>query len=246
METLSNAKPKPQRQSSRLLDAWQGLLAFFFGIQVLGTALGYEKELGAPEAPILLFWSAIGAGLLITAAHVPAIFRRWPKGSGKAVYLATLFYLLLWMFTLSEIQTAWEKTPQGAAEAKEAQVAAESARKAQVVADASRRETEALLKEAQDLQDQLQEKVDSLERCFTTFGHRLPALEKTVRESLHNPGSFEHVETVAIVPDQEGNDVAMTFRAENAFGAIRTVVIKAAVVPESCEIVSIQDEPAEL
>jgi hypothetical protein len=51
--------------------------------------------------------------------------------------------------------------------------------------------------------------------------------------------------TAAIVPDSDSNNVAMAFRAENGFGALRTFAVKASVYPEGCEIALI-GEPERL
>lgn len=80
-----------------------------------------------------------------------------------------------------------------------------------------------------------------LKICISTFGYRLPALEEPFKESLHNPDAYEHVETLATVPDFEGHNVAMRFRGENAMGAIRLGVVTATVDPESCKIVKMGD-----
>lgn len=233
-ETVEGSRSKPRSIRETLLIAWQGLFALILGLFVLTNALS-TRQLSAAGAPVLLFWSMIGAGILLTLAHLPAVFVRLPKGGGKVAYLATGGFFVLWIVTLMQVQTAWQKTPRGAAEAQ----AAEAARQADAADEQHRQATEAALAEAGAAQEQLQEKTKQLESCFTTFGHRLPALEKAVKESLHNPHAFEHVETVAIVPDSERNNVAMTFRAENGFGALRTFVVKASVYPEDCDIAGI-------
>jgi hypothetical protein len=222
-------------------------VALFIGLLVLITFLSIH-QLDAPGAPVLLFWTMVGTGILVGLAHIPFSFHRWGKGGRLAAYVAILGYLVLWTFTLDRVRTAWERTPAGAAEAKQAEAEAaqqKAADDAQAAADRRQQEFQAKLREGQQVVADLQEREDKLERCFTYFGHRLPALETAVKDSLHNPHSFEHVETVAIVPDDHHNDVAMTFRAENGFGALRTAIVKAAVVPETCEIQSIED-PEEL
>jgi hypothetical protein len=170
----------------------------------------------------------------------PAPFLRFPGKAKGAAYLSIFAYLLLFGFMLSELQGAWEKTPQGAAEAQQNEVERQAALKV----ESDRRRIEAQLTEAQRLNQQLTEaqrlnqqladQAGKLEGCFT-------ALKDSVKQSLHNPHAFEHVETVAIEPDLSRNNVAMTFRAENAYGALRTWVIKASIEPDSCDIAAMGD-----
>jgi hypothetical protein len=150
-------------------------------------------------------------------------------------------FVLLGLY-FQAMQPVWEKTPEGAREAAEwaerERLAATERSKQQ--AEAARRESTArALEEAERLGDELEAMRRRLERCFTTFGHRLPALENPVKENLHNPRAFEHVETVLIVPDSARNNVAMTFRAENGFGAVRTATVKAQLIADDCSVQNI-------
>ena len=164
----------------------------------------------------------------------PAPFLRFPGKAKGAAYLSIFAYLLLFGFMLSELQGAWEKTPQGAAEAQQNEVERQAALKV----ESDRRRIEAQLTEAQRLNQQLADQAGKLEGCFT-------ALKDSVKESLHNPHAFEHLETMAVEPDLSRNNVAMTFRAENAYGALRTWVIKASIDPDSCDIAAM-GEPEQL
>ena len=216
----------------RIVEAWQWLVALFILLLLLLLMTNVSK-LAAPGAPVVLFWVAIGTGALLCLAHAPPLFMSLPRNGKNGAYIAGLLYFaLLHPWTLGELDRAWENTPRGAAEAKQQEVE----RQVELAEASSRRSQEAKLQELQGLQEQLTDVSDKLESCFTTFGHRLPDLESSVKQSLHNPHAFEHVETIAIVPDAEKNDVAMTFRAENGFGALRTYVVKASVYPEDCAI----------
>lgn len=228
-----NTPPKEARGFLvRLGVAWQWLVALFF-LLVVVALMTFVPKLTAPGAPVVLFWATIGIGALVVLVHAPPLFMRLPRNGKSGVYIGTLLYFLLTFgLTVGEIQRSWERTPQGAAEAKRQ----EAERKVELAEQNSRRAQEAKLQELQGLQEQLTDTADKLESCFTTFRHRLPALEGAVKDSLHNPHAFEHVETIAIVPDADKNDVAMTFRAENGFGALRTYVVKASVYPEDCAI----------
>lgn len=218
----------------RLATAWQWLVALFFLLLTVALMSSHYK-LTAPAAPVVLFWVTLGIGGLIFLVHVPPLFMQLPRNGKKAVYFGALAYFVVWNVAASDLRVAWERTPQGAAEAKKN----EAEREVKLAEETTRRAQEAKLQELRGLQEQLADTADKLDSCFTTFGHRLPELESSVKDSLHNPHAFEHVETIAIVPDAEKNDVAMTFRAENGFGALRTYVVKASVYPEDCGIAAI-------
>ena len=209
--------------------AWQWLVAAIVGLFTLMLLIS-KHELQAPGAPVVLFWSTLAVGLLIAVAHTPPAFLRYPGKVKGAAYLAVFAYLFLFGFTFSEVDSAWKKTPQGAAEAKQY----EAERQAELKAEGERQRIEAQLSEAQRLQQQIADQASKLEGCF-------PAFQRSVRQSLHNPHAFEHVETVAIEPDLSRNNVAMTFRAENTYGALRTWVVKASIDPDSCDLAAMGD-----
>jgi hypothetical protein len=247
---------KEQRESTSLprrslaesfVIAWQMIVVVFLLLVVGGSLSLNVGRLDVPGAPALLFWCSVTAGVVVILANAPPVFLRFAGVGRGIIYIASLLYLVLWMSATEQVRAAWERTPRGAAEARQAKAAEEAearrqkaADDAEAAADQRQREFQKTLREGQQAVAELQERADQLESCFTYFGHHLPALEKAVKESLQNPHSFEHVETVAIVPDDDHNDVAMTFRAENGFGALRTAVVKASVVPETCEVVSIE------
>lgn len=224
---------------SRLLDAWQLIFVLFSAFIFFIFFFGAPQKLEAPGAPVFLFWATAALAVLILIAHWPPTFRQLPSRWRGGPYIAWVGFFFLMTSVLTKVDDAWEKTPQGAAEVKQAKAAdAEAARTAQIEAQAEAQSQRdgAALKEAERLQEKVQKMADKLEACFTTFGHRLPALETSVKDSLHNPDAFEHVETFAIVTEADGSNVAMKFRAENGFGAIRLGVVKASVDPSSCEI----------
>jgi hypothetical protein len=142
---------------------------------------------------------------------------------------------------LDQMQTAFEATPAGAKQAairhkEEAKAAAEQA---------ERNATKRSLAEMDALGKQLQDYNDKAERCFTSWGHQLPALTDAVKNGLHNPHAFEHVKTVLTVADADSNNVEMTFRAENGFGALRTARVKAQLVADGCVVQNIRDPEIE-
>lgn len=223
------AKPHSKGLMLRVAEAWQWLVALGIGAFALILLVG-KHQLEAPGAPIILFWSTLAVGLLIAVAHTPPAFLRLPRKAKAGAYLSILAYVVLFGFTLAELDAAWVKTPKGAAEAKQDEIERQAALKV----ERDRQRIESQLAEAQRLQHQVADQATKLEGCFTK-------LEKSVQESLHNPHAFEHVETFAIEPDLSGNNVAMRFRAENAVGALRTWIIKASIDPDSCEITTMEE-----
>lgn len=217
----------------RVAELWQWLVVLFLALLVIAL-LSDQSKLAAPGAPVALFWAAIGTGVLVALAQAPPLFMRLPHKGKVGVYVASVAYVLLFGFTLSQVAAAWEKTPQGAAEAKQS----EANRDAVIAEGVRQRSAEDDRQRALSLQAEAKAKAEQLEDCFTAFGHRLPALEKPFKEALHNPDAFEHVETLAIIPDVDGHNVAMKFRAENGLGAIRLGTVKATVDPATCAVVS--------
>lgn len=222
-------------QSVTVPSDWQMLLRWIVvTLILLGFMLpliAQAWKLAVEGAPLILYCTTVAAVALLALLHAPQIFYRLPKPAVAGVYIGLLVGLMLTGYTLERLDLAFEKTPAGAVQAAE--------RVAREKAEAVEREVEAQRQSDLRQIEKTQEAVDKLESCFTMFGHRLPDLEEHLRDTLHNPSSFEHIETISIVPDAEGNTVVMRFRAENGFGALRTAYVKARVVPDTCEIQSI-------
>lgn len=73
--------------------------------------------------------------------------------------------------------------------------------------------------------------------CFSALNGSHPDLVKAVRDTLHDPRSFQHVRTV--LAGQEGSDrraVVMTFRANNLLGGTVETRASAMIFPPSCRI----------
>lgn len=79
---------------------------------------------------------------------------------------------------------------------------------------------------------------DTIESCINWRG-QVPSLVRVVRENLHNPKSFEHVETT--FTGNSSNPVfRMVYRAENGYGALRTDEVRA-IISYDCSVLSLQD-----
>jgi len=71
-----------------------------------------------------------------------------------------------------------------------------------------------------------QQREEQISSAFDPWDGSHIQLKKLVKAGLHNPKAFEHVETVYW---DRGDylTVRMTYRGENAFGAIRTAWVEA-------------------
>lgn len=228
------ARPRSKGFLTRVAEVWQWLMVLFLAAVVLVLLLN-QSRLAAPGGPIALFWTTIGIGGLVVIVHAPPLFMRLPRRGKSGVYVASLAYFFMFAFTLGALQRAWEKTPQGAAEAKQR----EAERDAEIAEGVRQRSAEAKRQQADKSQAEAHARAEQLEGCFSPFRHRLPALEDPFKEALHNPDAFEHVETVAIAPATDGYNVAMKFRAENGLGAIRLGLVRAEIDPSTCDVVRI-------
>ncbi len=78
------------------------------------------------------------------------------------------------------------------------------------------------------------------EKCLSSWDGSHRELVKLVKQNMHNPKSFEHVDTrYGITGDYAG--IVMVYRGTNAFGAIVTNNIKAKVSLEDCSIISVEE-----
>lgn len=236
----------------QVYDVCQIIAAVIVGIMALGM-FAEISELSSPGAPTGLFWTTLAAGLLLPAALFSSVFCRWPGRVLGGLGFTTVGFLLLFNFTMNDLQRAWERTPQGAAEAKAAEqedrleAAADAQReKEQAAAEAQHDREEAQLQQQHQAEQQAKDQQQKLESCFSTFGHHLYDLENTVKDSLNNPHSFEHVETITMPTDADGYNAALTFRAQNGFGAIRTETLRATIDPDTCKPTNIEPEPSSL
>lgn len=194
--------------------------------------LEYRRLPGFPETA---FWLLLAAGFLLVLWHLPKIFFGLSRGWRIAAYVCVIPFLAFWGQVGSQGYAAYHRTPEGAKV--KANQLAEDARLAKD--EAERTESKRILDAAAVTQAKLQDYNDRLEDCFSSFGHRLAALETEVKETLHNPGAFEHIETIALVPDEQGNNVGMRFRAENGFGALRAATVKARIDINDCSVQNI-------
>lgn len=249
-----NSKGRLSGWRYRLFATVQLLLILFIALVELMFLMDAGK-IALPGAPVALYFGGILFGAALIFMHWPRISIRLPKLARILAYPAIIGLCVVAGVWAEKIKPIWAATPEGKQEAVEqaardrakAELAAKNARENAALlaeADALLAATEPLARQAEQMKaaaEKAKQDAAEVERCFTFFGHHLPRLEEEVRESLHNPKSFEHVKTTAIDPNGEGQNVQMVFRAENAFGAIRTTRIYAQIDPSSCSILSVSE-----
>lgn len=201
---------------------------------MISISLGERDKAQLPGANLPLYVAALTLIAASIMALAPPIFWRLPRRAKQGALIMFAAAFGCWAATISDLQSAFERTPAGAQEA----AANAERRKAEAMLAASRARIDGLEAEAAKTEKQLSDYKDKAEGCFS-WGHRLPALESPVKESLENPAAFEHVKTELIVPNSDRNNVMMTFRAQNGFGAIRTVHVTAQLIADDCTVQNI-------
>ncbi|MFV0234176.1 hypothetical protein OBK30_14135 [Empedobacter falsenii] len=103
------------------------------------------------------------------------------------------------------------------------------------------KETIAIEKKALIDKEEHEKKIRNFEEnCLSSWDHSHRGIIKLVKQSMHNPKSFEHVETkYGITDDYAG--IIMVYRGTNMYGAIVTNTIKAKINLDDCSIISIEE-----
>ena len=227
----------PPSHSTNQIIQW---VVFIVATTLALISLAGISYIGVPGVSAPLVYTAIAIAVSTAVIHIPTIMRRLPEGS-RWPYVALLCSPIFTIFVVGNAAATWDRTPAGTEQA--AQRARQAAKDDRTRAwEVAERENAARLLEAADTaQADLEDLNNRLERCFTTVGHRLPALESLVKSSLHNPSAYEHIETIVTVPDNMRNNVVMRFRAENGFGAIRVGQVRAQLLADSCSVQNITE-----
>lgn len=200
-----------------------GLVAFT-ALCSLIVGLKFVRPLLAAGISPAVLWSYFGIAAVTALIFVPPLFAR----AVRAVRIGGAVGILAIIAFSGFLQGEWEaRTPEGQNE-HQREVA-----QAQVEAG-NRIEAERALANATRLQGELDDMVAD-QRALRRCGRALAA---AVRGSLHNPRSFEHVDTEF---GTGSRNARLTFRAENGFGAIRTATVEAKIDPASCDIIAIDD-----
>lgn len=210
---------------------------------VLLMASGNDA-LNAPGAPVASYYAAVGIIALVAALLSPPIFFRLPAIAKVGSYLGILASFVFAGEIIGQVQSAYEATPEGA------RVAAERETVRRAAEEADRRDAQRDLERAaqqaeadadaaleREVAANMAEDEAKLADCLSFFAGDVTDLTERVKERLHNPDSFEHVETTFF--GVTGANTFMTFRAENGFGAIRSNSVSARVDPDTCKVTSL-------
>jgi hypothetical protein len=196
------------------------------------------------------FYVTVFLAALIALLHLPQVFFRLPKWSQWVCYFFALCSLTLALFMMVQLEKAWSQTLPGIAFNFEQDMIAKGYLKDRDKSEQSiesvsgqQEDHEKQQEEAEQALSDLSDYVKKAESCFTTFGHRLPTFESLVKNSMHNPESFSHIETQLITPDANRNNIRMTFRGQNGFGAIRVGSAVGQLIADGCEIGNVSIDP---
>lgn len=225
-----------------------GIITLFFGF-IASHAFKFE----AAGLEIATFLAAIAVAAVVVILLFPLVFFRLPAKAKLASYVLVLPALLALTGTSSPLDEAYKRTPQGMHAAKaEAQAAALEEDRDRKAAEQARRDAEQarLAQARQDEENSVRQNLayiadaqEKVQGCINWRG-QVPSLVRHVRESLHNPRSFEHVHSeMRLQGDNPLTGVpviVMEYRAENGFGAIRTGTVTAQIVPSDCSVRSVE------
>lgn len=202
-------------------------IVFAFCALILTVIVSDIGKRDVPGAPLVELYVAIAVASIVALAHLPPIFTRFPRKVKWGAYAAIVVMFLLFGKYAGDMAAAYDRTPEGA------KVAA--ARAKDEAESAARQDAEKKVAEAKDAAQHEQAAQEKVKGCLS-WGGEISAFSKEVKESLHNPDSFQHVKTEVTDPDYDGRNAQMIFRAENGFGAIRTGRVSAKIT-EDCSVV---------
>lgn len=78
--------------------------------------------------------------------------------------------------------------------------------------------------------------------CLSNWDGSSPSIERELKKRMHDPDSYEHVETL-VTPEHNGlHEYAVTYRASNGFGALRLYKVGGEFRNEGCLVVSMNRE----
>lgn len=220
----------------------QWAVALFLAvIAIISASIAFSRR--AVGLDTTTYFIAIAALAIVSVLLSPPAFFRFPNKARLASYALVIptFVALIWTFSV--VNEAYMRTPKGAQEAK-AQAAAVASRMEgkRLQEEQARREDEqrANSAAAEELARDIAAAPQKVAACINWRG-QIPALTRRVKDSLHNPRSFEHVHTEMGTNPQGVPGVVMQYRAENGFGALRTEAVSALIEPDDCSVLAVQE-----
>lgn len=197
---------------------------------VFATVAFMFQSKGA-DASHLFIASAFVA--VVAIALSPPVLFRLPVKARLAIYALIIPAVVTTTWTSMKVNEAYERSPAGILEAKN-DAAAEALRLQ------NERKEEALranLEMAENYRNNIAASKDKIAACINWRG-QVPALTEYIKTRLHNPRSFEHVQTRAIDLGEKVQ-IVMEYRGENGFGATRAESVAATISPVDCSVVEV-------
>jgi hypothetical protein len=220
----------------------QWAVALFLAlIAITSASIAFNKR--AVGLDTTAHFIAIAALAIVSVLLSPPAFFRLPNKARLASYALVIPAVVGLLWTFSVVNDAYMRTPQGAQEAKEEAAAAASRMQSKrLKEEQARREEEqrADSAAAEELARDVAAAPQEVAACINWRG-QIPALTRRVKDSLHNPHSFEHVHTEMGTNPQGVPGVVMQYRAENGFGALRTEAVSALIEPDDCSVLAVQE-----
>lgn len=204
------------KQSDQLMPVFRQVMVVGITCVFIIYMVHILPKLAAPGASVALFSCAMAVAIGLVVLHLPPVIFRRSRGFQRGAYGVLVAGFLLVMVSINQVSRAYDMTPQGAAEL----AALENEKRIAAAGKAEARQQ------------------SKLEGCMSWSG-RLSVLEADVKSNLHNPDSFQHVATQILGSAPDGDNVEMTFRAQNGFGALRKTWVRARLNPETCELESV-------
>ncbi len=89
-------------------------------------------------------------------------------------------------------------------------------------------------------QKEYEEKVEKFKKdCMNSLDGSHRKLKRLVKKNLHDPKSFEHIETVFGINNDKVK-VVLKYRGKNGFGALVVGSVTAFVSLDNCEVLEIE------
>lgn len=211
------------------------LLAWGISVLLLTGALNSFQDRSFPDVQTAVIVAALAVSAVAVIALCPLVFFRLGRALRLTSYVGLIAAIVLVPMAAAEVRAGYDKTPEGKRMA---------AKRAESDAYWSKVQADRAAMDAQDASDEAEAdrialRSGELAHCATEPNGGIPALQRAVSTSMHNPASFSHDKTEAIAADEVDAgtyNVRMRFRAENGFGAIRPASVRAKIGPLTCSV----------
>lgn len=221
-----------RRARSMMIHALQWLVAMAVAaccVMFAMMAVMFQSK-GADASHLFI---AAGFAAIVAIALSPPVLFRLPGKARLAVYALIIPAVVANAWASMKVNEAYVRSPAGILEAKN-DAAAEASRLQ------NERNEEALranLEFAENYRNDIAASKDKIAACINWRG-QVPALTEYIKTRLHNPRSFEHVQTRAIDLGEKVK-IVMEYRGENGFGATRAESVVATISPGDCSVVEV-------